>query len=182
MTEFDCPEESLCGWQDVKIQLLNNLLGPSPLSTPNFQKVLLWETFSFWSGYPASVSFHLHSQINQSYSLRTTFVEKPKSKSHAKLVAFPFLFFLSKQTLKYRDICTQCMHINIFTLSLLHRKWKECVSLPVWKSKRVRRAIYGCVVSEIKDVTGPHRFVSPRAEHERNKRVISALISSLPTK
>ena len=38
--EFDCPEVTLCGWQDIKIQLLTNywLLWPWPLGeiTQNF--------------------------------------------------------------------------------------------------------------------------------------------------
>ena len=28
MTEFDCPELTLCGWQDVKIQFLANFCNP----------------------------------------------------------------------------------------------------------------------------------------------------------
>ena len=48
MMEFDCPEVTLCGWQDVKLQLL------SPSSTSYFtsstQKKILFGRFFFWGG------------------------------------------------------------------------------------------------------------------------------------
>ena len=37
VTEFDCPDVTLCGWQDVKIQLLTSLL----LRTSSSQQHLL---------------------------------------------------------------------------------------------------------------------------------------------
>ena len=60
MMEFDCPEVTLCGWQDVKLQLLT----PSCTSyfTSSTQKKILFGRILFWGWGEGGVFFYAFIQ------------------------------------------------------------------------------------------------------------------------